>query len=231
MDRYKNVLLDLRKPMEQYTSLLLLHFGAVRIAKDGEEPFTYTSGNKGPIYVNCRVLVSTAEHRKVLAGFLMNLIRCYRGADDFVAGGATAGMPFAQDVADLLGKPYFYIKKAGEADHGAKQRVVGNHDLLVGKGILVEDLITDGKSKVSFVKALRDAGVECDRCLTIFDREQGGWKRLQDIKVDLHSLTTLRRTLDTARTKHIIDQATFNAVRQYLDHPKAWSDARGYAYK
>lgn len=231
MNENKQPLLDLDTPMEEYTAMLLLLLDAVKIKKLGEEPFTYTSGNKGPIYIDCRVLISHPAQMNILSGFLKTLIDTYILEEriDFIAGGATAGMPFAQKVAELLGVPYFYIRKA-DKKYGIKDRIVGDQSLLRGNGILIEDLMTNGASKIDFVNALRAVGVECNFCFVVFNREQGGDERLRANGVYNYDIVRLRRTLGIAVNKGIIDLPTFDMLQEYLNDPKKWAEVRGYEF-
>jgi orotate phosphoribosyltransferase len=224
-----------------YVSKILLYLEAVKIKKESEEPFLYTGGNRGPIYIDNRVLISHLTYRKIIAGFISNVI-LYKIIDDFdiIAGGATAGMPFAQDVADLLAKPYFYVREK-KKEHGTKSDVVGDlriiekdindFDKFQCKAILVEDLVTDGKSKEHFIEQLNNQKVSVEYCIVVFDREQGGKEKLHSLGVSLVSLTNMTKTLDIALKSSTISEKTFDYIQNYLKDPKKWSEERGYEYK
>jgi len=222
--------INLQVAMQNYVSILLLKLGAVKINKD--EPFKYASGNVGPIYVDCRVLISHPIQKKIIAGFFANLLSDIDYEIDLIAGGETAGMSFAEELADLVNKPYYYIRKE-QKEHGLQGRVVGDSNIYAHKimmGLLVEDLITDGKSKISFIDALRDASIQCEYCFVVIDRQQGGKESLSNINVKLYSLTTLIGTLSVGRETEVIDEETYQDVLHYLEDPEKWSVDRGYDF-
>lgn len=229
--------------IENYVAKLLLFLNAVKLQKDGEEPFLYTGGNRGPIYIDNRVLISHNSYRKIIAGFISNIILDIKPIDmdgfpwdiSYIAGGATAGMPFAQDVADMLGLPYFYIREK-KKEHGISDFVVGDLFNVLGKdlisihpAVLVEDLITDGKSKEHFIEQLRKH-CWCADCVVIFDREQGGREKLKSLGVELYSLTTMSKLLDVAFNNRIINSDTYSSIKDYLKDPRKWNEDRGFKW-
>ena len=118
---------------------------------------------------------------------------------DTVAGGETAGIPFAAWVADRMNLPMQYVRKKAKG-FGRNAQIEGQ--LIPGQRVLlVEDLTTDGRSKVNFVKAIRDAGGVCDHCFVIFfyDIYKEGKKIIADLGVTLHSLTTWWDVLAVAK--------------------------------
>ncbi|MHA1386284.1 MAG: orotate phosphoribosyltransferase [Candidatus Helarchaeota archaeon] len=221
---------NLRKAIEIFTSTLLFHLEAIKLKKEQEEPFEYTSGKKGPIYINNRVLISHPYYKKIISGFFATIIEFEISEKiSCIIGGATAGMSFAEQLADLLNKPYFYIKKKEKKPHGLKQYIVGDLSLLKGNVILVEDLITDGGSKEHFLDEIEKyINIKCNHCLVVFDREQGGKEKLEKRGVSLHSLTTLKKTLQIGLDSNFIDESTYHYVSKYLKDPEKWASDKGY---
>jgi orotate phosphoribosyltransferase len=222
---------DVKKEMSDFVAKSLLYLGAIKIRKEKETPFEYTSKNKGPIYIDNRIIVSYSIFKKIIAGFfgiIISQVLPYKG---YIFGGATAGMSFAEQVADLLYLPYLYIRKV-ERTHGITSAIAGDTSNLTRypEAVLVEDLITDGKSKLYFLRQIKDVGLVCKHCLVVLDREQGGKEALEKVGVTLHSLTTLQDTLKIAKDTRFISENTYEYIQQYLTNPKQWAIDKGYLF-
>jgi orotate phosphoribosyltransferase len=212
--------------MARLTARMLLEIGAVHF--NAEEPFTLASGLPSPTYIDCRKLISYPRIRATLMDFLTVTVMRNAGFEAFdnIAGGETAGIPFAALVAERLGRPMTYVRKKPKG-YGRNARIEG--DMHEGQRVLlVEDLTTDGGSKLSFVDAIRDTGASCAHTAVIFyygifpQTEQ----TLGDHGVTLHALCTWRDVLAEARAQGTFDSATLAEVARFLDAPKAWQDAR-----
>ena len=145
-----------RKTIAELTARMYLDTGAVRFME--EKPFIFTSGWASPVYNDSRWLISFPAVRSTLMDFAVDTITRDIGREkiDAVAGGETAGIPFAAWVADRLNLPMQYVRKKPKG-FGRGAQIEGKLD--AGQRVLlVEDLATDGKSKVNFIKALREAG-------------------------------------------------------------------------
>ena len=150
-----------------------------------------------------------------------------RGEIDAVAGGETAGIPFAAWVADRLHLPMQYVRKKPKG-FGRGAQIEGQ--LIPGQRVLlVEDLTTDGRSKVNFVKAIRDADGKCAHCFVIFfyDIYPEGRKILGDLGVTLHSLTTWWDVLAVAKASGKFDAKMLAEVEKFMHDPAGWSKAHG----
>jgi orotate phosphoribosyltransferase len=146
---------------------------------------------------------------------------------DAVAGGETAGIPFAAWVADRLHLPMQYVRKKAKG-FGRNAQIEGQ--LIPGQRVLlVEDLATDGRSKVNFVKAIRDAGGKCEHCFVIFfyDIYPEGKKILADLGVTLHALTTWWDVLSVAKASGKFDTKILAEVEKFMKDPAGWSKAHG----
>lgn len=145
---------------------LLIKIGAVLLRPN--DPFTFASGLCSPIYCDNRIfLTHPTERRQMLDRLYCRIDHLLGDGWDAVAGVATAGIPFAAWVAMHYDKPMVYIRPS-EKEHGTGHRIEGG---LEGQKrvILIEDLITTGGSALAAVSALRDAGLECEDCFSIFD--------------------------------------------------------------
>jgi orotate phosphoribosyltransferase len=152
-----------------------------------------------------------------------------RGSIDAVAGGETAGIPFAAWVADRLHLPMQYVRKKPKG-FGRGAQIEGQ--LLPGQRVLlVEDLATDGKSKVNFINAIREAGGTCYHCFFIFfyDIYPRGKKILGDLGVTLDALTTWKDVLAVARASGKFEPKMLAEVEKFIGDPAGWSKAHGGA--
>ena len=124
---------------------------------NAEKPFVFTSGRISPVYTDCRRLIAFPEERDILMDYAADIIRDKCGDPDYIAGGETAGIPYAAFTADRLKKPMLYVRKKPKG-FGRMAQIEGCMDEEGKKVILVEDLQTDGGSKKVFIDVLRDAG-------------------------------------------------------------------------
>jgi len=215
--------------MAQEASKILLQTEAILV--NTEEPFTYTSGRKGPVYVDCRKLIGFPRARGVLMDMAASLIAQEVGLEelDVCAGGETAGIPYAAFLSERLNLPMAYVRKKpkGFGRMAQIEGVVndGNHVLLV------EDLQTDGGSKKVFVNALREAGATVNHAFVVFHYGvfEASEKNMADLGIQLHALTTWPLVLETAQKMKYFDQSTADSVLEFLNDPVAWSVAHGGA--
>jgi len=209
------------------TASMLLEIEAVHLRPD--EPFTLTSGAKSPVYIDCRKLISFPRIRSALMDFGCATVMRDAGfeAFDSVAGGETAGIPFAAWFAERLGLPMQYVRKKPKG-FGRDARIEG----LLNPGdrvLLVEDLATDGGSKVSFIDAIREAEAKIEHCFVIFfyDIFHVARQIMADAGVTLHYLTTWRDVLAVAAEQGRLTKAQITTIEAFLNDPAAWSAKHG----
>ena len=216
-----------RATMAEETARMLLEIGAVHFRTD--PPYKLTSGLASPVYIDCRKLISYPRIRSTLMDFACSVLVRDAGyeAFDAVAGGETAGIPFAAWIAERLSLPMLYVRKQPKG-FGRDAQIEG--DLREGQRVLlVEDLTTDGGSKVKFVNAIREAGGVCNHTLVVFfygvfaDVEA----KLGAQGIQLHHLATWREVLAAARKGQYFDRQTMDEVAAFLAEPLAWSAAHG----
>ncbi|MBW7921740.1 MAG: orotate phosphoribosyltransferase [Rubellimicrobium sp.] len=205
------------------TAAMLLEVGAVHF--NAREPFTHASGRKAPTYIDCRRLISYPRIRSVLMDFLAVTVMREAGVEAFdnIAGGETAGIPFAAFVAERLALPMTYVRKKPKG-YGRNARIEGT--MTEGQRVLlVEDLATDGGSKLSFVQAIRDTGASCAHTAVIFFYGifPGVEEGLAAEGVALHHLCTWADVLAEARARQAFDGETLDSVAAYLADPLGWS--------
>jgi orotate phosphoribosyltransferase len=208
------------------TARMLLEIGAVNFNTD--TPYTLASGLPSPSYIDCRKLISYPRIRSTLMDFLTITVMRNAGFEAFdnIAGGETAGIPFAALVAERMALPMTYVRKKPKG-YGKNARIEG--DMSEGQRVLlVEDLTTDGGSKLSFVDAIRETGATCGHTAVIFyyDIFPETEKTLGDHGVALHHLCTWWDVLAEAKAQAAFPEATLTEVEKFLKSPRAWQDAR-----
>lgn len=213
------------------TARMLLEIQAVHFRAD--EPYIFTSGLASPVYIDCRKLISYPRIRATLMDFAVAKLLRDVGfeAFDSVAGGETAGIPFAAWIAERLGLPMQYVRKKPKG-FGRDARIEG--DIRDGQRVLlVEDLTTDGGSKIGFANAIREAGATVAHTLVVFyyDIFKDAPKTLADAGLELHYLATWWDVLAESRAAGHFDAATHAAVEAFLNDPIAWSAAHGGHYE
>ncbi|MFD2175777.1 orotate phosphoribosyltransferase [Rhodobacter lacus] len=215
-----------KEEIARLTARMLLEIKAVHF--NAEEPFTLASGLPSPTYIDCRKLISFPRIRSTLMDFLAVTVLREAGFEAFdnIAGGETAGIPFAAMVAERLALPMTYVRKKPKG-YGRNARIEGA--MTEGQRVLlVEDLTTDGGSKLSFVDAIRETGASCAHTAVIFyygifpETEP----RLAEHGVKLHALCTWWDVLAEARAQGAFSDATLDEVEAFLKAPRAWQEAR-----
>ncbi len=190
---------------------------------NADEPFTYTSGAIGPVYVDCRRLISFPKERDALMSFAESLLKDL--PIDFVAGGETAGIPYAAFLAERMNKAMLYIRKKPKG-FGRMAQIEGYFEEGSNPNVLlVEDLQRDGGSKVPFVEALRDAGANVEHSFVVF--HYGTFpkseERMKELGLNLHTLATWWDVLDIAKEEDYFDTKTIESVEFFLKEPDAWA--------
>lgn len=216
-----------RAAIAQTTARMLLEVKAVLFSE--EKPFIFTSGWASPVYIDCRKLIFYPRIRTQLVEFASATLARDAGFEQFdvVAGGETAGIPYAAWIADRFNLPMQYIRKKPKG-FGRNAQIEG--DIREGaRTLLVEDLTTDGRSKINFCKALRDAGAVVDHVFVNFyyDIFPESKKIMSDLGVSLHSLATWWDVLAVVKAGGYLPAAQVDEVEKFLNAPAAWSAAHG----
>lgn len=207
------------------TARMLLEIKAVHF--NAETPFILSSGLPSPTYIDCRKPNSYPRIRSTLMDFMTATVMRNAGFEAFdnIAGGETAGISYAALVAERMALPMTYVRKKPKG-HGRGARIEG--DMSEGQRVLlVEDLTTDGGSKLNFVDAIRETGASCAHTAVIFyyDIFPETKKMLGDHGVTLHHLCTWWDVLAEAKAQGAFDAETLAGVEAFLNNPRAWQDA------
>lgn len=216
-----------RAEIAQLTAQMLWEVEAVHFRP--EEPYIFTSGLASPVYIDCRKLISFPRVRGALMDFMVATLYRDAGFEQFdaIAGGETAGIPFAAWISERMALPMQYVRKKPKG-FGRDAQIEG----LITEGqrvLLVEDLATDGGSKLKFAEALRTAGASCAHTSVLFyyDIFKGGVETLEQNGLKLHYLATWWDVLAAAKASGRFDEETTAAVEAFLHKPLEWSGAHG----
>lgn len=176
------------------------------------QPFTWTSGIKSPVYCDNRLLISTIESREIIIKAFVEAVRVLKV--DLIAGTATAGIPWAAWIAHELKLPLVYVRSSSK-DHGRQNAIEGATNP-GQKCVLVEDLISTGKSSIAAAKKLEEAQVEVKSVMSIFTYN---FLKAQDIfkvnNLTTHSLTNFEILAKVAYDNKMLDEQALNEVLEW----------------
>lgn len=213
--------------MAELLAKMLWEIKAVHFRAD--EPYKLASGMASPVYIDCRKLISYPRIRSAVMDFAAATILSEAGLEQFdvVAGGETAGIPFAAMLAERLGLPMIYVRKAPKG-HGRNAQIEG-HMPEGARVLVIEDLTTAGGSMFKFIDAIRAAGgiVEHGIALFYYDIFPEARANMKSKGVDLHYIATWRNVLAVARKQALFDENTLNEVEAFLNAPLDWSARNG----
>lgn len=216
-----------KQRIARQTARILLEAAAISV--NAETPFMFTSGWASPVYTDMRKMISFPRLRNRLIDLAAEAIATEIGNEniDVIAGGETAGIPFAAWLADRLDLPMQYIRKKPKG-FGRQSQIEGTL-FEKGRTLLVEDLATDGRSKVNFCEALRAAGQICEHAFVFFfyDIFPQARELMADIGVSLHYLVTWWDVLEVARNDKYFAPSALAEVEKFLHQPSVWSAAHG----
>lgn len=214
------------KAIARATARALLQIQAIHVRPD--DPFTLTSGRLSPVYIDCRKLISFPRARRAIMDMALTRLGDQAGfeAFDAIAGGETAGIPFAAWLAERTMQPMLYVRKQPKG-FGRQAQIEG--ELTEGQRVLlVEDLATDGGSKVNFVEALRTAGATVEHTFVIF--HYGIFERSREIMsglgVRLHALATWWDVLEVVTEARSFTSTQIRDLERFLEDPEGWSAER-----
>lgn len=208
------------KNLATETADLLLKIKAIKLSPN--KPYIWASGWKSPIYCDNRVTLSYVAIRNFLRENLSKIIEKKYGKPDVIAGVATGGIAIGVLVAQELGIPFVYVRPEPKK-HGKKNQIEGN--LESGQNVIViEDLVSTGKSSINAVKALKDAKVNIKGMVTIFtygfDIAKSNFK---SENIELTSLSDYNHLLKQALSSDYISEKDLKALKEWRNSPDNWS--------
>ena len=207
--------------MAAQTANFLLTVKAVKL--NNEHPFTWASGRKSPIYCDNRVTLSYPEIRTFIRQRFVDIIRDMWGDVDVVAGVATGGIAQGALVAQELGKPFVYVRSE-EKKHGLTNQIEG--EIHSGQTVVVvEDLVSTGKSSLIAVHALREKGCVVKGMVAIFTYGlQVAAKNFEEARVELHTLTNYDTLIKVACEQEYVMDKDLESLKTWRQNPELWSE-------
>ncbi len=204
---------------EQRIAEKLLQIKAVKLQP--QHPFTWASGWKSPIYCDNRKILSYPHIRDFVKSELSNMVFTEFPEAEVIAGVATAGIPHGALVADLLKMPFVYVRSKPKA-HGMGNQIEGH--LEAGKKVLViEDLISTGKSSMEAIVALREAGAQIEGLCSVFNYGFDISKELfEKEQIPMHSLSNYNALLEVALTQKVIEASDMEVLQTWREQPSEW---------
>jgi orotate phosphoribosyltransferase len=202
-------------------ALVALEIGAIRI--NARQPFTWASGNKMPIYNDNRLLLGNSQNRALIAKGFQDLLKNSAAKVEVIAGTATAGIPHATTLADLLEVPMIYVRSKTKP-HGMGKKIEGilkkNQQVLI-----IEDLISTGGSAINAVKAVREAGGIVEHCFSIFSYGfPESLKKFKSVSCKIHSILDFSELLKVAQSTQNIASDDIDTLQSWQESPFKWGN-------
>lgn len=210
---------------------MALDLGAIKLQV--QQPFTWASGYRMPIYNDNRRLLASAKARSLVCDAFAEMLDCLAFDADNIAGTATAGIPHATTLADRLGKPLSYVRSSGK-DHGLGQQIEGLGQSGSYEGarvLLIEDLISTGGSSIKAVEAIVKAGGVCPYTLAIFtygfDAAVKAFEAL-DPAAAFHTILVYDVMVDSALKTGYVNDGEARLLSQWREDPFGWGEKHGF---
>ena len=216
-----------KKIIAGQTAKILLDIKAVNFRP--QEPYILTSGWASPVYIDCRWVISFLQERREIIKLSAQLLQSSINMSqvDMLAGGETAGIPYSSWLSEELSKPMLYVRKKPKG-FGRNSQIEGNAREN-SEVLLVEDLATDGGSKIMFVDALRNSGLVVNDIFVVFfyDAFPGAQASMAKAGVNLHFLANWWDVLNQAEKGSYFSDSDLVSVREFLKDPTEWSKENG----
>lgn len=207
------------KEISDKTASSLLKVNAIKLQPDN--PFTWASGWKSPIYCDNRIILSYKEVRDFVAKTMADQVKKIYGNPDAIAGVATGAIGIGMLVADRLGLPFIYVRPEAKS-HGRQNQIEGNIES--GKSVVViEDLISTGKSSLNAVNALENAKVNVLGMIAIFSYGfDVAEKNFNNAKIKLNTLSNYKNLLALAKETNYISSKDHDVLKLWNSNPSEW---------
>ena len=209
----------LHKDIAKKTAEVLLQVKAIKLSPT--EPFTWASGWKSPIYCDNRVTLSYPPVRVFLKEEISKIVESKYGKPDVIAGVATGAIAIGVLVAQELGVPFIYVRPEPKS-HGRKNQIEGH--LENGQNVVViEDLISTGKSSLNAVKALQESGATVKGMVAIFSYGFDlASENFKNSNLDLTTLSDYSHLLEQAMDSKYITEKELDTLTEWRKNPENW---------
>jgi orotate phosphoribosyltransferase len=210
----------LDKKVAEQTVNYLTQINAIKL--NTKKPFTWTSGIKSPIYCDNRLILSFPDVRKFVADKMTDIVENKYGKDISIAGVATGAIAIGAMIAERLNLPYAYVRPEPK-EHGLKNQIEGN----IKKGsniVVIEDLISTGKSSLNAINALKSKGYNVMGMLSIFSYNfHFANKKFKDENISINSLSDYNSLVDLIQSEGTLDSNEISRLKKWREDPKTWS--------
>lgn len=210
----------LDKKVAEQTVNYLTQINAIKL--NTKKPFTWTSGIKSPIYCDNRLILSFPDVRKFVADKMTDIVENKYGKDICIAGVATGAIAIGAMIAERLNLPYAYVRPEPK-EHGLKNQIEGN--IKNGSNVVViEDLISTGKSSLNAINALKSEGYNVMGMLSIFSYNfQFANKKFEDENISINSLSDYNSLVNLIQSEGTLDSNEISRLKKWREDPKTWS--------
>jgi orotate phosphoribosyltransferase len=209
----------LNKDTAKKTAELLLQINAIKLKP--ENPFLWASGWKSPIYCDNRIILSYPAIRNYVREEMAKQVELLYGKPHIIAGVATGAIGIGMLVADYLGLPFVYIRPEAKS-HGRQNKIEG----VLEKNqtvVIIEDLISTGKSSLNAVEALKESGARVKGMLAIFTYGfDVATENFKENNIELHTLSDYNHLIQQASDTNYIREEQFKTLLEWKANPSAW---------
>jgi len=210
----------LDKKVAKQTVNYLIQINAIKL--NTKKPFTWTSGIKSPIYCDNRLILSFPDVRKFVADKMTETVENKYGKDISIAGVATGAIAIGAMIAERINVPYAYVRPEPKG-HGLKNQIEGNIKK-ESNVVVIEDLISTGKSSLNAINALKSEGYHVLGMLSIFSYNfQFANKKFEDENILINSLSDYNSLVNLIQSKGTLDINEISRLKKWREDPKNWS--------
>ena len=209
----------LDKKVAQQTINYLTQINAIKL--NTKNPFTWTSGIKSPVYCDNRLILSYPNVRKFIADEMTDIVKNLYGEKISIAGVATGAIAIGAMIAERLNLPYSYVRPEPKG-HGLKNQIEGN--IQEGSNVVViEDLISTGKSSLSAINALKSEGYNVMGMLSIFSYNfQFANEKFEHENILINSLSDYNSLIEKIESEGSLKEIEINRLKKWREDPKIW---------
>ena len=201
------------------TAELLLQINAIKLRP--ENPFTWASGWHSPIYCDNRIILSYPPIRSYVREEMGKQVQEIYGTPDVIAGVATGAIGIGMLVAEYLGLPFIYVRPKAK-EHGRQNQIEGILEPHA-RVVVIEDLISTGKSSLNAIKALQEGGADVQGMIAIFTYGfPQAEANLEDSQIQCHTLTDYETLIDVASQKGFVTEDQLSALKKWRLQPATW---------
>ena len=216
----------IKSKISKITAKILINIGAINLSP--QSPFKLSSGFLSPSYIDCRKIIAYPSAFKEITDMMIDTIKSEMVAQspDYIIGGETAGIPFAAAIAEKMGLPLSYVRKKPK-DYG-KSKLIEGEILKDKNSLLVEDLMTDGKSKINFIDNIRSHEIRCNLGIVVFKYNifEDADIIMKKNNIEVHYLTDWEEVYNEICQMDKFGSDVLTEIRKFLDDPIDWSNNR-----